>query len=178
MRILDLVGGAILARLMLMRSLLGFGPNMSRVTDRISVGGTNPSELIISERFRAVLDLRAKEHLSYRSRLEDDGIRYLKVGIPDGHGASPEVLLEISEWLAEREETGEKTLVHCRLGRGRAALAVAAYLIHEGSGPEDAIETIRRTRRVIFLNKGQTEALAEFAESERRRHGEPSDSIS
>ena len=165
MKAFDLVVGAILARLLRWMALAHLHPNMNRITRNIWMGGANNPDLIISKEFDTVLDLRKKDNLKYRSKLENCGIRYLNINIPDKHGASSEVLLRIVEWLVERVRREEKVLVHCSLGRGRAALAIAAYLVFKGMVPEEAIKRVKGRRRVTFVNARQIEALQEFSNS-------------
>lgn len=53
----------------------------------------------------------------------------------DGYAISQDILLKIAEWLAYHNKRGEKILAHCNLGRGRAALAIVAYLAYMGVTP-------------------------------------------
>lgn len=163
LKTLDLLWGAILARLYKWIALAGLRPNMNRVTRNIWVGGINHPDLIASEGFDAVLDLRTRDAAEYRASLEKSGIEYLNIKIPDDHGAPPDVLLRIVEWIANRTEKEKKILVHCNLGRGRAALATAAHLVHEGATTERGIKTIKEKRRVTFLNAKQNAALDKFS---------------
>lgn len=164
MKTFDLLIGAIIARLQRWIALARLHPNMSKITRNIWIGGANSPELITSKGFDAVLDLRARDDDGYRTSLEDCGIVYLNIKISDGHGASPYTLLRIVEWLVDRSNKGEKLLAHCNLGRGRAALATAAYLMYEGKTPEVAIKTIKERRRTTFFNERQREALEKFSE--------------
>jgi len=165
LRTFDLLSGAILARLYRWMALAGLRPNVNKVTQEIWVGGINHPDLIASEGFNAVLDLRTKDVTKYRLALEEYGIEYLNVEIPDDHGAPPNVLLRIVGWITNQTKMGKKILVHCNLGRGRAALAAAAYLVHEGMTTEKAIKTIKDNRSVTFLNTEQNEALEKFSNS-------------
>lgn len=159
MEALALAVGGILARLLRWMALAGLHPNVNRVTRNIWVGGINHPDLIASEGFDAVLDLRTRDASEYRTSLENCGIRYTNIKIPDGHGAPPDVLLRIVDWLADRIGRGDKILIHCNLGRGRAALAAAAYLVHEGATPEEAIKKLKKKRRVTFFNARQRKSL-------------------
>lgn len=165
LKTLDLVVGAIVARLLKWMALAGLRPNMNRVTPNIWVAGINHPDLVASEGFDAVLDLRSRDDSEYRKRLEECGVDYLNIKIPDGHGAPPDILLRIVEWLIDRTEKGDKVLVHCNLGRGRAALAASAYLVHVGETPNAAIKTIKEKRRVTFLNAQQSSALEKFSDT-------------
>ena len=163
MRLLDLVFGGLQARLVRWRALSGTRPNMEQVIGNIWVGGANSPELIVNRGFNAVLDLREEDSQDYRSFLQEHNIDYLNIKIPDRHGASAEDLSKIVEWLEEKDKKGDKVLVHCNLGRGRAALVVAAYMVHEGATPDEAVRKIKEKRQVTYLNSRQLQALSEFA---------------
>lgn len=161
--LIDLVVGGLLARLLRWVALARLHPNFNRITHNIWVGGANHPQVIVSRGFNAVLDLRMKNCTRYRTCLENSGTDYMNIKIPDGHGSSPKTLLRIVEWLVERVRREEKVLVHCSLGRGRAALATAAYLVFEGATPEEAMKKLEERRLVTFLNARQREALQEFS---------------
>ena len=163
MRILELVIGGILARLLKLVALTGMRSNLNRVVDNFWIGGVNTSHIIISNRFSAVLDLRTNDDDQYRKSLEDYSITYKNVKIPDRQGALPQTLQEIVGWIADRA-TKEKILVHCNLGRGRAGLVAAAYLVYKGTEPEKALKEVRKVRRVTYLNNKQRESLQQFSD--------------
>ncbi len=164
LKIFDLLLGTILARFYRWMALAGLRLNMNRVTQNLWVGGINHQDIIVSESFDAVLDLRNKDSAKYSADLEENGIEYLNIKIPDKHGAPPDVLIGIVEWIAERAEMGKKILVHCNLGRGRAALAAAAFLVYEGATVESVIKRIKDERRVTFINAEQKAALEKFSD--------------
>ena len=161
---LDLLVGAVKARILKWSAMTGLATNMNQITDNIWMGGLNNPRKIVSEEFKAVLDLREKDDLQYKKSLEEHGIHYLNIKINDGEGASPHTLKSIAEWLHEKKESGQKTLVHCNLGRGRGALATAAHLIHQGETVEEALNLIKNRRGVTYVNEKQLKALKEFFE--------------
>lgn len=163
MRLLDLVIGGIHARLAKLWALIGLHLNADRITDNIWIGGLNSPRVILSEGFNVVMDLREEATDDYRSSLENHGIDYLNVKIPDREGASTKLLSWIIKQIDERVQRGEKILIHCNLGRGRSALVAAAYLVSKNHEPEEAISLIKKKRRVTFLNNQQKQALYEFA---------------
>jgi len=59
----------------------------------------------------------------------------------------------------------KKVYIHCRLGHGRGPTLVAAYLIKQGKGVEEAIEFIRSKRPSIHLEKSQINALRSLFKS-------------
>jgi len=161
---LVLVIGAVKARILKWSAIAGLTSNMNQITDNIWMGGQNNPRKIVSEGFKAVLDLREKDDLQYKKSLEDYGIHYLNIKINDGEGAPPHILKSIAEWLQEKKESGQKTLVHCTLGRGRGALATAAHLIHQGESVEEALNLIKNRRSVTYMNDKQLKALKIFSE--------------
>jgi len=163
LKALDLVIGGIRARLMKRKAQAGLYLNADMITENLWIGGVNPPELIISEGFNAVVDLREEVTDDYRKFLESHGVDYLNVKIPDREGASPEVLSKIVGWIEKKIREGKKILVHCNLGRGRSALIVTAYLVSNGMRPEEAMDIIKKKRRVVFINDQQKKALYEFA---------------
>ncbi len=60
-------------------------------------------------------------------------------------------------------EHKQKVYVHCKNGHGRAPTLVAAYLISQGKGVEEAITYIKQRRESIHLEDAQVEALYTFA---------------
>jgi protein-tyrosine phosphatase len=163
--LLDLVLGGLQARLMKLKALLGTSLNMNHIIGNIWVGGANNPEMIVNEGFSAVLDLRTQDNQAYKSFLEQHNVDYFNIKIPDRHGVSPKDLIMIVEWLDEEEKKGKKVLVHCNLGRGRAALIVAAYMVYNGTAPEEAIKKIKEKRQVTYLNSRQLQALNEFSKA-------------
>jgi protein-tyrosine phosphatase len=165
LRTYDLVVGGVQARLMKLRAVFGSRPNTNKITENVWVGGVNSPELVLSQNFDVVLDLRETEDLKYQNFLKNHGIEYLNFKIPDRYGASSEVLSQIVALIDEKVNEGRKVLVHCNLGRGRSALAVAAYLVSHGLSPEDAIRKIKEKRNATYLNERQRQALSDFADA-------------
>lgn len=165
----DLIVGAVLARLYKMLSLLRLRPNMNRVTQNVWVGGRNHPYFIVDKGFDAVVDLRKKADSKYSSYLQKSGIEYLKRPTPDGFGISPRDLLDTVEWILARAKTGAKVLIHCDLGRGRAALVASSYLVYSGLDAETALRFVKKKRKVTYLNSQQEDAFQVFAETLSRR---------
>jgi protein-tyrosine phosphatase len=164
-KLLDLMVGAVLARLYKILSLLRLRPNMDKLTKNVWVGGTNHPSFIVYEGFDAVVDLRKKDVAKYSSYLQKLGIEYLNRPTPDGSGISPTDLLDIVEWVAARARTGAKVLIHCDLGRGRAALVASSYLIYSGLDQETSLGFVKKKRRITYLNSHQKNALKAFAKT-------------
>lgn len=163
---IDLITGAIRARFKKLLSLIRLRLNANQITDNVWMGGVNPPDLIIKSGFEVVLDLREGDYTDYKSLLERNGIEYLNIKIPDGQGASPETLSRIVDWLKARTSQGKKTLVHCNLGRGRAALATASYLTDKGATIDNAIQKMKKKRSETYLNTTQVETLEVYVNQE------------
>ena len=159
----DLIIGAILARLYRILSLFRLRPNMNRVTQNVWVGGANHPYFIVDQNFDAVVDLREKDARNYDSYLQKSGIKLLKRPTPDGSGLPPRDLLETVEWIVARVRAGAKVLIHCNLGRGRAALVASSYLVYSGLDSETALMFVKEKRRVTYLNGHQRNALQVFS---------------
>ena len=159
----DLMVGAVLARLYKVISLLRLRPNMNRVTQNVWVGGANHPYFIVEQSFDAVVDLREKDARNYDFYLQKSGIKLLKKPIPDGSGMPPRDLLETVEWIVARVRAGAKVLIHCDLGRGRAALVASSYLVYSGLDSETALRFVKEKRRVTHLNSRQKNALQVFS---------------
>jgi len=161
----DLMVGAVLARVYKTLSLLQLRPNMNRISLNVWIGGVNHPNFIIDEGFDAVVDLREKKDDKYTSRLQKSGIECLNRPIPDGAGLSPRDLLDAVECIAARVRTGAKVLIHCDLGRGRAALVAISYLVYTGLDPSTAFRLAKENRRVTYVNNQQRDSLQAFVET-------------
>lgn len=169
MKEFDLIIGAIKARILKWSALTGITVNMDKINDTIWTGGLNNPNKIISEGFQAVLDLREKVDPNYKKTLEDNDIDYENTKIPDGEGATVEKLKSIAQWIDGKNNSNQKTLIHCNLGRGRAAYATISYLIHSGMPLEEAIRHVKKQRNVTYLNENQIQSLKAFSDHVRNK---------
>jgi len=138
---------------------------MNKITEQVWVGGLNKPELVVSQNFSVVLDLRETDDLNYQNFLKNHGVEYLNIKVPDRYGASQEVLSRIVALINEKVRENRKILVHCNVGRGRSALAVAAYLVSQGLSPGEALQRIKEKRSVTYLNERQMQSLTDFADT-------------
>ena len=108
----------------------------------------------------AILDLTAEfsrpaasQHRSYRS------VPMLDLAVP-----APAELAQATAALDELWPVGP-VLVHCALGYSRAAVVVAAWLLHRGlaATPEAAVARVRAARPQVVLSAGHRAALAAYA---------------
>ncbi len=165
----DLVAGAVLARLYKNLSLLRLRPNMNQMTDHLWIGGRNHPHFVVHNGFDAVVDLRQNVDHKYCSFLQESGISCLRKPTPDGSGMSPRDLLDTAEWIDKKVRVGGKVLIHCDLGRGRAALVASSYLVYSGLDVEAALMFVKRARSITHLNSRQEAALQAFVRASSRR---------
>lgn len=135
--------------------------NWGEITPRVLIG-TCPMTPADVERIRAGADVSALLSLQHNDCLVYWGIDY---GQMCTHGAKLGLLMARSPMrdfdivdqrqclpsavaaLADLQEQGHRTYVHCTAGLGRAPLTVLAYLICiEGRSPEEAIRLIHNGR--------------------------------
>jgi protein-tyrosine phosphatase len=160
MDLLDLLIGAFEARLLKLLAKTLDIPNFDQLEENIWFGGINPVSLIIKHEFKRVLDLRDEASSDFGSRLTQNCVQYSNVKILDTHGTTITELDTIVNWL---KSSNEKTLVHCNLGRGRAAMVSIAYLLTNGAMLNDAIKSTKKARSVVYINKFQRESLKQFS---------------
>lgn len=91
------------------------------------------------------------------------GIRALHHPIPDGHPPTLAEARTICLELDRRLESGEVVAVHCLAGLGRTGTVLAAYLVHRGGEPREALETVRAARPRAVQTPEQAEFLTAFA---------------
>ena len=87
------------------------------------------------------------------------GFRAHHIPIDDFHAPTMQQIAEGMNQIAE----GQPIYVHCRAGYGRAGTMAAAWLIHNGTAPIDAIRIVRRLRPGAVEVDAQFDALLEYA---------------
>jgi protein tyrosine phosphatase (PTP) superfamily phosphohydrolase (DUF442 family) len=120
-------------------------PNFGFVTDQVWRGGMPTDEgfkTLAAMGVRTVIDLQEDD----RSADIPPGVRY--------------VPCRVSGWLADRvdteavlraiEQCPKPVFIHCRLGRDRTGLAVAAYRLSQGMTATGAIDEARRFRMQVW----------------------------
>jgi protein-tyrosine phosphatase len=118
---------------------------------------------VAEHRFHAVLDLAAEFAAPGPFR---NLPHYRSVPVLDASAPSAEQLRDATAFLTARVPNGP-VYVHCALGHGRSALAVAAYLIAVGiaTSPKTAVAAIKAVRPKAKLTEPQWKELIAFARS-------------
>lgn len=112
----------------------------------------------------------------YRAACARHGIELLRFPIADGGVPDPVALAALVEEISRRVERGERVVVHCQGGLGRAGTVVAAFLVWRGLEPRQAIAAVRAARPGAVERRIQEKLVeslpARFAEY-RRTHFTP-----
>jgi dual specificity MAP kinase phosphatase len=91
------------------------------------------------------------------------GIEILHLPTRDYHAPTLSQLREGADFIGRHVDAGGKVYVHCHHGEGRGPTMVAAYLVHRGMTPEDALLAIRQVRTFIRPTREQLDRLNAFA---------------
>lgn len=93
-------------------------------------------------------------------------VRYLHLPTPDLTPPSQGDIRRAVEFARERISGGERVVVHCAAGRGRAGTILACYLVsHAGLSADDAVAEVRAKRPGSIEVPEQREAVREWARS-------------
>jgi protein-tyrosine phosphatase len=111
----------------------------------------------------AVLDLTAEVA---RSRSLTGAEAYLTLPVLDNAAPTP-LQLDAAVAFIEQHRTDGPVYVHCALGLGRGATAVAAWLLATGrcASVDEAEAWLRERRREVGMSRAQRRALAAWASS-------------
>lgn len=137
-------------------------PMVSFITPDVAIGTSLDAEdkaVIAGHGFRSILCLNG--HF-YGSEPVACGVEALKVyDFIDGPGNDPWLVRQAVLTLEKFVKQSPKVLVHCRAGRSRSVVIVAAWMMRTAKlSPEDALDFIAK-RREIALTPGIEELLYE-----------------
>ena len=157
----DLIYGACKVRIHRSYCKIRKRPDISTITDSISIGGSTTIKGLVTKGVSAIVDLRY-EDMDDPSQLKKYSIDYLRVGIEDRGIPTYTQAKEIVNWVDERIINGNKVFIHCNLGRGRAPTIACLYLISKGTTVRNSIFKVKKNRAYTYLNKKQLEFIQEF----------------
>jgi protein-tyrosine phosphatase len=148
-----------------LRLLTGMSPpRTSRIAPNLYLGG---------QHYRHGLARLARLGISASVNLReeaDDRVRgvtleeHLWLPTVDDGAPTVEHLRAASAFIGQALAGGRGVYVHCASGVGRAATAVAAYLVSNGSAPDQAWATIRRVRPFIRPKAAQMAGVEKLYE--------------
>ncbi|MGQ0612948.1 MAG: phosphatase domain-containing protein [Planctomycetaceae bacterium] len=90
----------------------------------------------------------------------------LHLPVPDFEPPPLEDLRRATDFIRESLDSGRKVAVHCGAGIGRTGTVLAAFLVTEGCGPDEAIQLIRALRPGSIETGEQEAIVRRFAEAE------------
>jgi len=127
-----------------------------------------------SEKYELVSNLKITHILNITFECcnchEDKGVKYLKISILDEpdkniHQFFSQAYDFINEALSE--DSDNKVLIHCAMGKSRSATITIMYLMKKFSwGYEKAFEFVKRKREIIEPNEGFIEKLQDFEKNQ------------
>ncbi len=122
-----------------------------------------------SDRWDAVVCLVERHELAgryggYLAWLDSSPPGAMWLPIHDLHVPTADAMRELVESIVSRLMAGERVLVHCAAGMGRAGTTAACVLVRLGSSVDDALATVARCRPGAGPEAGvQLDLVREFA---------------
>jgi len=115
---------------------------------------------IYEEGVRAIVSL-TEEPLN-QEIVEAEGFRYYHLPVEDHTAPSLPLMEEFCRIVAKEKEAGAPVLAHCFAGIGRTGTMLAAWLVWQGSLPDEAIRHVRRVRPGSLETNSQERAVHHF----------------
>jgi protein-tyrosine phosphatase len=138
------------------------------LTDHVAVGGCFPieraAELAQDHGVAAVVDLRREER-DDEERLRAAGLDFLHLPTPDMEPATVAMIDEGVEFVSRHVDRGQRVLIHCQHGIGRAPLLALCVLVDQGWEPLAALAHAKDRRAVISPSRSQYQRWAEWLQS-------------
>jgi hypothetical protein len=153
---LGFLRGAVDARIRKIAQTLLEKPNFDLLTTNLAVGGAPTKKTLARSGIDAVVDLRERKTGSEPTR------EYIHFPVKDHESPDVVDLVQLCKLIEEKTKSGTKVLVHCNMGRGRAPLVAASFLVWTGYSPYEALRQVLKTRSCAYLNPRQLAALTNF----------------
>ena len=92
------------------------------------------------------------------------GLCYLHLPVEDMSAPTIEDVREFVAFVHDTRRRQAGTLVHCTAGMGRTGTMLACYLVHEGNGPTEAMDEVRRRRPGSIETPAQEALVRQYSE--------------
>ena len=157
------------ARLNWLRSLLFHTPNFSFITPDLALGGRTPHASIYGKHGIGCVVYVYEEDRGGMEGLLRSGIECLPVQVTDRSPPEMGQIDGVLGWINARRAAGKKVCVCCRLGKGRSATIVLAYLVDQGMDPQEALTVVKKRWPMVHPNRDQMEAVERYYGRKTRR---------
>jgi protein-tyrosine phosphatase len=151
------------------------------ITSNLWLGGAphypRDYDFLLDAGINAVVNIRAERHDDFKL-YERHGIDYIQLPVLDILIPPPEVLDEGVAFIHKHVEAGNKVLVHCAKGRGRAVTLLAAYLMrYEGMSFDEADRLVSEKRPLSNLQSRHRQVLEAWIKQYRFEDTEVSEKV-
>lgn len=166
--IIDHIIGAILVRIRRKSLSIMRKPDVSFINNRLAIGGVCDLDILAENEFSCILDMR--EETSYDNQeISKYFIHYLHIPTADRYAPTLDQTYQAIRWIKNNLDNNKKIFIHCNLGRGRGPMMACLYLISNGVAFDEAIKSVKHSRRYTYFNSIQLQFLKEFSQQITRR---------
>jgi len=127
----------------------------------ISLGPAADYRALVHTGVKTIIDLREPSEVAQNPLVVPEGLQRVGFPIVDDTGIDPVAFARLAELIGRAAERGG-VYIHCRLGRGRAPMAVAGYLVWKGTPSVGAFRTVYDARPYATLQSSQKAAVYLF----------------
>ncbi|HXT84075.1 MAG TPA: dual specificity protein phosphatase family protein [Verrucomicrobiae bacterium] len=166
--IIDHISGAILVRIRRKSLSIMRKPDVSFINNQLAIGGVCDLDLLVKNKFDCILDMR--EEIQYdNQQISKYSIYYLRIPTADRHAPTLNNTYQAIKWIKNNLDNNKKIFIHCNLGRGRGPMMACLYLISSGVAFDEAVRSVKHSRRYTYFNNIQLQFLKEFSKQVNRR---------
>lgn len=160
--IVDHLSGAVLIRIRRKSySLLGKA-DTSFIDTKLAFGGSCKPQVLAKDGFNCILDMR-QEGKHDEKLISKLALTYLQIPVTDRKVPTLSDVQMAINWIDKNLKENKKIFIHCNLGRGRGPMMACLYLISKGADVNNAIRSIKKSRRYAYFNKNQIQFLHDFS---------------